>query len=78
MIAFTSVHGANRKSRDSKWVPKKRKGGVLAVSPEAGRFFSIYPNESMGYCGRYVCPLNSERKAFSYNKRTMDWAMGPF
>src|SRR5258708_38828571 len=24
------------------------------------------------------CPTDSERKAFSYNKRTMDWAMGPF
>jgi hypothetical protein len=46
-----------------------------------GRFFSIHPSESMGYCGRYVCPLDSrpkDRKAFSYNKRTMDRAMGPF
>jgi hypothetical protein len=39
MIAFTPVDGANRKSRDSKWVSKKWKGGVLAVSPVGWAIF---------------------------------------
>jgi hypothetical protein len=41
-------------------------------------FFSIEPGESMGYCGRYVGLRDSRAEAFSYNKRTMDRAMGPF
>ena len=44
----------------------------------ARRFFSIHPSESVGYCGRYLVSGNPERKSFSYNKRTMDRAMGPF
>jgi len=41
--------------------------------------FSIHPRESMRYCGRDVVSLGLQsEKAFSYNKRTMDWAMGPF
>jgi hypothetical protein len=34
--------------------------------------------KSVGYCGRYVGLQDSRRQAFSYNKRTMDWAMRPF
>ena len=32
----------------------------------------------MGYCGRYVASAGLTRKAFSYNKRTMDRANGAF
>jgi len=41
-------------------------------------FFSIRPGESMGYCGHYEGLRDSRARAFSYNKRTMDRAMGPF
>jgi hypothetical protein len=43
-----------------------------------GVFFSIQPDESMGYCRRYVGLPDSRSEAFSYNKRTMDRAMRPF
>jgi hypothetical protein len=43
-----------------------------------GVFFSIKPDESMGYCRRYVGLPDSTSEAFSYNKRTMDRAMRPF
>jgi hypothetical protein len=36
---------------------------LLAVSQAAGGFFSIHPSESMGYCGRYVYPLDSRAKS---------------
>jgi hypothetical protein len=41
-------------------------------------FFSIRPGESMGYCCRYEGLRDSTARASSYNKRTMDRAMGPF
>jgi hypothetical protein len=38
--------------------------------------FSLHPDESIGYCGQHVlCRGTPKRKAFSYNKRTMDRAM---
>ena len=40
---------------------------------------TLHPDESMGYCGQSRwCRKTPEQKAFSYNKRTMDRAMGPF
>jgi len=50
----------------------------LAVSEEAGWFFPMQIVESMGYCGCYVGLGDSGAKSISYNKRTMDPAMGPF
>jgi hypothetical protein len=40
--------------------------------------FSIHSGESMEYCGRNMGRGIQSEKHFSYNKRTMDWAMGPF
>jgi hypothetical protein len=54
---------ANRKSRDSKRVSKEWKGDVLAVAQQSGRFLSIHPRESMGYRGRYGCPLDSRAES---------------
>ena len=45
---------------------------------EAWLLFLAHPGESMGYCGHMWCLSDSEREVFSYNKRTMDRAMGPF
>src|SRR6266849_5318032 len=51
-----SLTGQTGSRQNSKRISK---GDVLAVSQEYGRFLSIHPTESMGYCRRYVCPLDS-------------------
>src|ERR1700685_3149959 len=43
-----------------------------------GGFFSIQPDESMGYCRRYVGLPDTRSEAFSYNKRTIDRAIRLF
>jgi hypothetical protein len=40
-------------------------------------FFLIHPRNLWDSVVAMVC-RTPERKVFSYNKRTMDWAMGPF
>ncbi len=40
--------------------------------------FPIQRGESMGYCGHRVGFAGIRARVFSYNKRTMDRAMGPF
>lgn len=46
-------------------------------SAKRDRVFLDPSGESMGYCRRYVS-AGLKRKVLSYNKRTMDWAMGLF
>jgi len=63
--------------------PKRLTTGALGAvwrgpASRSWCFFSIHPGESMGYCGRYAGLRDFRAEAFSYNKRTMDRAMGPF
>jgi len=55
----------------------KESGSEPGGVPKLGVFSESRP-ESMGYCGRCVGLRDYRANAFSYNKRTMDRAMGPF
>jgi hypothetical protein len=57
----------------------RRKGGVLAVWQEAGRFFFDPSERIYGILWSLsVSVVLQGEKHFRDNKRTMDWAMGPF
>ena len=62
LVSGTLRLGPDHRQTGSHEIASGRKGGVLAVSQEAGRFFSI-PSESMGYCDRHVVSarLQSEK-----------------
>jgi hypothetical protein len=60
------------------WRSEETATRCLEVWEEAWAFFLDPARRIMGYCGCYVGLEDSRAKAFSYNKRTMDRAMGPF
>jgi hypothetical protein len=78
-IAITPVDGADRTSRDTK--PAYRRNGKAVYLRYCRRLRDFLdPSQRIYGILRSRCEsvgLQSE-KAFSYNKRTMDWAMGPF
>jgi hypothetical protein len=61
-------------TREQAGVAKKWHVGGL----RAECFFLIQPGEPTGYCGHRVGFAGLRVRVFSYNKRTMDRAMGPF
>jgi hypothetical protein len=68
------VTGKPEITREQAGVARKEQVGGL----QAECFFPIQPGESMGYWGHCVGFAGLKAKVFSYNKRTMDRAMGPF
>jgi hypothetical protein len=57
--------------------PQKESGSEPGGVPKLGVFSRSRPNLWDTVVAVWVC-VTIERKAFSYNKRTMDRAMGPF